>query len=218
MTMSVAPGVAMALPAVRLELDVGLGTSAPRHSALDTSSFGGAHVLHRPPLRRHLLAAFSRLLLCHVFPSGVGCYQRFALLSQFMKGRNRSGEYAARSAEAARGRVTRCWPSARSAADEAAARADEVDDDVFAQLVRGGEERAAVVDLGHVLDEPDQPRALLEHERVDRDVLARAALDFLQRLLDGALGRRVVEVGHAAFEMRGRLAVGHHEDLLVAAL
>src|SRR5712691_8786634 len=105
-----------------------------------------------------------------------------------------------------------------SAADEPAAGADEVDDDVLAQLLGGGEERTAVVDAGHVLDEAREVRAALQHERVDRDALARAALHFLQRLLKRARHRRIREVGDAVLQVGGGLAVGHHEDLLVATL
>src|SRR5262245_19674071 len=122
-------------------------------------------------------------------------------------------------------RSRRCWPRGRRAArperyfapatlrDRAALVADVVDQPIGAR-----EERAALVDAGQLLDELREQAALLEHERVDRDALTRTALHFLQRLLEGAPGRRIGEVGLAAFHVRGRLAVGDHDDLFVAAL
>ena len=70
-----------------------------------------------------------------------------------------------------------------------AAGADEVDEDVLAQLVRSGEERATAVDLGHLLDEPAISQELCSSMKVLIVMpLAGAALDFLERLLEGALG------------------------------
>src|SRR5262245_63424824 len=102
--------------------------------------------------------------------------------------------------------------------DRAALVADVVDQDVLAEAVGAREERAALVDAGQLVDELREHLALLEHEGVDRDALARAALDFLQRLLERAAGRRIGEVGLEALHVGGRLAVGDHDDLLVAAL
>src|SRR5438093_12850438 len=85
----------------------------------------------------------------------------------------------------ARGRATTGRTRCRGLADGTATRADVVDDDVLAELVGGGEERAAAVDPGHLLDERGKPRGPLEHERVDDDALARAVLDLLQRFFDG---------------------------------
>src|SRR5438445_1296020 len=102
--------------------------------------------------------------------------------------------------------------------DRAALVADVVDQDVLAQAIGAGEERAALVDAGQLLDELRQHAALLEHERIDGDPLARAALDFLQRLLERAPRRRVGERRLDPFHVGGRLAVGDHDDLLVAAL
>src|SRR2546425_715327 len=56
-----------------------------------------------------------------------------------------------------------------------------------------------------LLDERGQPRAALEHERVDDDSLARAALHFLQRLLDRARHGGIAEVGDLALEVAGVL-------------
>src|SRR5207342_3215062 len=66
--------------------------------------------------------------------------------------------------------------------DVAALVADVVDQDVLAEAVGAREERAALVDAGQLLDELREHPALLEHERVDGDAFARAALDFLERL------------------------------------
>src|SRR5690606_33999023 len=57
--------------------------------------------------------------------------------------------------------------------------ADVVDQQVFAQAVRGGEEGAALVDLGDLLDEAGHVRAAVHHESVDGDPLAGTAHDFL---------------------------------------
>src|SRR5438445_2288427 len=56
-----------------------------------------------------------------------------------------------------------------------------------------------------------------EHERVDRDVLARTADDLPESRFERALRRRIVELGIRAprLEVGGRLAVGDEDDLLV---
>ena len=78
-----------------------------------------------------------------------------------------------------------------------------------------GVERAAAVEPGHVGDELGQRPRPLEHERVDRDPLLRAALHLAEGLLDRPPGRRVVELDLAVLEVGGRLAVGDDHDLLV---
>src|SRR5438093_9549956 len=72
---------------------------------------------------------------------------------------------------------------------------DEVDEHVAAERVGRGEEGAAAVELGQALDEVPQVAVGVEHERVDADLLPRAAGDRLQRGVDRPLDRRVVE-GH----------------------
>src|SRR5712691_11968561 len=99
-----------------------------------------------------------------------------------------------------------------------ALRADEVHEHVLAEAIGRREESAAAIDAGHLLHEGGQGVALLEHERVDRDALARAALDFLERLLQCPPRRGVGELGLAPLHVRGGLAVGDHDHLLVAAL
>ena len=64
-------------------------------------------------------------------------------------------------------------------------------------------------------DELGQGPRPLEHERVDRDALLRAALHLAEGLGDRAAGRRVAELDLAVLEMGGRLAVGDDDDLLV---
>ena len=54
-----------------------------------------------------------------------------------------------------------------------------VDQEIFSQPVGAGLERAALIDAREVVDEAAQDRAVVEHEGVDRDALARDALDFL---------------------------------------
>ena len=66
--------------------------------------------------------------------------------------------------------------------------------------------------MRHELGERTRP---LEHERVDRDALARTALDLAQRLLDRPARRRVAELDLAVLEVSGRLTVRDDDDLLV---
>ena len=76
-------------------------------------------------------------------------------------------------------------------------------------------ERPAAVEPGHVRHELGEGPRPLEHERVDRDPLLRAALDLAEGLADRPAGRRVVELDLAVLEVGGRLAVGDDHDLLV---
>ena len=78
-----------------------------------------------------------------------------------------------------------------------------------------GVERPAPVHPGHERHEVGKGARPLEHERVDRDALLRAALHLAEGLLDRAPRRRVVELDLAVLEMGGRLAVGDDHDLLV---
>src|SRR5207249_12131021 len=59
--------------------------------------------------------------------------------------------------------------------------------------------------------------AARQHERIDRDALARAAHDLAERLLEGALRRRIRKARDrvALLEVGGRLSVGDQNDLLV---
>ena len=94
-----------------------------------------------------------------------------------------------------------------------ALRADVVDQDVFSQPLRRRKERPAAIDPRHLLDEGGEHIALLEHEGVDRDVLARAPLNLylveggypiiVEEMMVGALGVGGAsggdeECGHAA--------------------
>ena len=97
-----------------------------------------------------------------------------------------------------------------------------VDEQVLAETVRTRVERPPLVDAGHALDEGPQARAVVEHERVDGDPAPGDALDLAQRLLRGphadpAERQRPLAVQPAAREVRRRLAVGDHDDVLVAA-
>src|SRR5919198_2436250 len=60
----------------------------------------------------------------------------------------------------------------------------EVDEDVLAQPLRRRIEGASAVEPGHERNELGQRPGSLEHERVDRDPLLRAALDLAEGLLD----------------------------------
>src|SRR5258708_5175615 len=90
--------------------------------------------------------------------------------------------------------------------------ADVVDEEVLAQAIGTGVERAAAIDARHLLDERPQARAVVEHERVDRDPHARDPLHLLQRLLrgahaDAAEAERPLAVEASAREVCRRLAV-----------
>src|SRR3990172_1911509 len=92
--------------------------------------------------------------------------------------------------------------------------ADVIHEHVLAEALRRGEEGAAAVDLRHLLDERRQHRAPLEHEGVDGDALARAALDFLERLLERPPRRRGGELRLAAPHVRRPLPLRGPYDLL----
>src|SRR5581483_4179300 len=96
--------------------------------------------------------------------------------------------------------------------------ADEVDEHVLAEAIRGGEESATAVDAGHLLHEGGEGVALLQHEGVDGDALAGAALYLLERLLQRPPGGRIGELGLGALHVGCGLTVGDHDHLLVAAL
>src|SRR5208337_2539400 len=55
-----------------------------------------------------------------------------------------------------------------------------IDQHVFAEMIGAGEQRAPSIDLRHLVHERAQTRRIVEHERVDRDPLARYPLHFLQ--------------------------------------
>src|SRR5215211_3136749 len=115
--------------------------------------------------------------------------------------------------------MTRRWPPQASAgAAGFALLFEEVDEDVVAEGVGGREERSPFVHTHHALDEAAEVVALVEHEGVDADALAGAAHDFLERLLDRHWRWRVLEVGLAALDVGGGLAVGDHDHLLGPAL
>ena len=70
-----------------------------------------------------------------------------------------------------------------------------VDEDVVAQPFGIGEEGAAAVDSGDVVDEAHQAVAPFEHERVDAQAFAGAAAYFQERLLQRTRCRRVGKDG-----------------------
>ena len=73
-------------------------------------------------------------------------------------------------------------------------------------------------DAGHLLDEVDQAEIEVifdQREAGDADTGVGAAADLGQRVLGGLLGRRINQDDLAALDVRGRLAVGDHDDLLV---
>src|SRR5438094_611265 len=80
----------------------------------------------------------------------------------------------------------------------------------------GGVERPAPVEPGDQRHELRERAGPLQHERVDRDALARAALDLAQRFLDRPARGRVVELDLAMLEMGGWLPVRDDHDLAIA--
>src|SRR5215813_10975081 len=112
------------------------------------------------------------------------------------------------------------WAAYPRSADLPALAREVVDHHVLADLPRRGVERAALVDLGHALDEAHQLGRVVEHEGVDRDALAGHAADLAERLLVRARAGPAHAAGPfdpqlVADEVRRRLAVGDHDDLLV---
>src|SRR5437899_6269716 len=97
-----------------------------------------------------------------------------------------------------------------------------IDEEILAETIRAGVERATLVDPRHALDEGAEARTVVEHEGVDDDAPARDALDFSERLLSGphadaAERKRPLAVGAAAEGVCGRLAGGNDDGVLVVA-
>ena len=74
--------------------------------------------------------------------------------------------------------------------------------------------------LRHLLHEAHEHVTALEHKRVDRDLVTRAARNFSQSFLDRSVRWRVrkLGVGLARFKMRCGLAVRNHDHLAIAPL
>ena len=64
---------------------------------------------------------------------------------------------------------------------------EKIDEEIFPQVLRGGVESPAVVDLGTLLDELNQVGILPEHKDVQIDAVSRAFFE-LQRVLASVLG------------------------------
>src|ERR1700730_16053221 len=95
---------------------------------------------------------------------------------------------------------------------------DVVEQDIVAQPVGAGEERAAAVHARHLLDERNQVVVIVEHEGVDHDVLAGAALHLQQSLLERFRQRWIEEDRMLPFHVCRGFAVGDDDDLLVPGL
>src|ERR1051325_5990656 len=84
--------------------------------------------------------------------------------------------------------TTRFWPAAAIAClNFFSAAGDVIDEQIFAQALRARVKRAAAIDARERVDELFSPRAVVEHEGIDRDAAARDALGLAQRLFRGAL-------------------------------
>src|SRR4029079_10230481 len=94
----------------------------------------------------------------------------------------------------------------------------EVDKHVLAKTFRRRVERAAAVEPCHQRNELRESARSLQHERVDRDAVLRAADDLAERFLDRAPRRRVGELDLAVLEMGSRLTVRDDNDLAIAAM
>ena len=94
---------------------------------------------------------------------------------------------------------------------------EEVDQEVAAQVVGGGVEGPAPVDLGDLLDKLHQRGILPEHEDVQLNAAGRAFLELLQGLGQGLGVGRKLEEDFPVLHVGGRLSVGDHDDLLVRA-
>ena len=94
-----------------------------------------------------------------------------------------------------------------------AAGAQVVADDVLAEPVGVGGEHPAAVAPGDLVDEAAQPRVVAEHEDVERGAAPGQPVDLGEGGPQRLRRRRPVEDGLAvARQVRGRLAVGDHQD------
>src|SRR6266478_3390346 len=88
-------------------------------------------------------------------------------------------------------------------------------------MVRTREQRTAAIDLRHLVNKSAQTRRIVEHESVDRDVLACDPFYFLQRLLrsshaDSAKRQRPFAVKPLVQKVCSRLSIGDYNDVLIA--
>ena len=91
---------------------------------------------------------------------------------------------------------------------------EEVDEHVLTERVGRGEEGAAAVEPGHLLDEVAQCGRRIEHERVDTDAVAGAPCHLAHRCFNGLVHRWIVEEHLAVIHHVGsRFPVGDHHDL-----
>src|SRR5829696_1105145 len=95
----------------------------------------------------------------------------------------------------------------RSSGHELALVGDVVDQDIFAEAIRRGDEDATRVDPHQIIYELHHVRRALEHEGIDGDAVARAADDLAQRLLERARCRRIAKTDMSVVEMGRRLAI-----------
>src|SRR5438105_12199890 len=95
---------------------------------------------------------------------------------------------------------------------------DVVEQDVVTQAVGAGKECPAAVHPRHLFDERHQVVVVVQHEGIDHDVLAGAALHLEQGLLKGFRQRRVKEHRLPPLHVSGWLAVSDDDHLLVSGL
>ena len=107
----------------------------------------------------------------------------------------------------------------RSAAEQGALVLDEVDQQIFPESVRRGEERTPAVDLAQSFNEVPQTLVSVEHEGVDRDASFGAPQSlghcFLNAFSRGWVIKHGVTVGG---QVCSGLAVSDHDDLLGSSL
>ena len=90
-----------------------------------------------------------------------------------------------------------------------------IDQQVLTQVILVGVECAATIDLRHLVNKSHHPAIILEHEGIDSDAIACAALRFEQRLLLGEGVWRIAELPATILIPDGRPTIGYHDDLLV---
>ena len=96
---------------------------------------------------------------------------------------------------------------------------EEIHQHIITQCLGRCEEGAAMIHLGHLLDEVTQWTCCIKHKCVDGDVVLRASHRFAQCGFNGLTHRRIVEIHVARLRDMGCwFTVGDHDDLFGTGL
>src|SRR5580698_10484339 len=104
-------------------------------------------------------------------------------------------------------------PTRRNLSPNRPAGVQEVPDDILSEMFGARFEHPAAVPFRHVVHEPAQTGVVGEQEDVEGGVPAGHLVHLGQGELEGLRGGRVVESrAPVALQVRGRLAIGNHDD------